>query len=76
MDDERDVLILDLVIVGRGWTPGWETRHRVDLHRLDVLYALVVRWEDDVAYRLGYLSIFESNWIRLKNRRWRLVTLG
>lgn len=42
----------------------------------DELSLLVIQLEDDVTHRLGYVCRVEENWIRLKNLRWRPVTLG
>jgi hypothetical protein len=40
------------------------------------LFALVVYWEDRIAYRAGLLSINKGVWLGLRNRRWKMVTLG
>jgi hypothetical protein len=56
----NDVIMKDLVIIGRS----------------EDLMALIIEWEDDVAYRLGLASISERDWVKVKNRQWKLVNLG
>ena len=40
-----------------------------------MLHALSVGWNNGIALRNGFVSIPEEDWIGLKNRKWRLVTL-
>jgi len=69
---DKDVLMVDFVIIARenrNWCLSVGDRE-------SPLCALVVEWKNGIAYRLGFAILSEKNWISLKNRQWRLVTLG
>ncbi|KAG8214239.1 heterokaryon incompatibility protein-domain-containing protein [Butyriboletus roseoflavus] len=40
------------------------------------LILLAIEWKDGVAYRVGIADVKEVEWLRVKNREWRLITLG
>ncbi|KAG8214241.1 heterokaryon incompatibility protein-domain-containing protein [Butyriboletus roseoflavus] len=40
------------------------------------LILLAIEWKDGVAYRVGIADANEVEWLRVKNREWRLITLG
>jgi len=40
------------------------------------LCAFAVEWKDGVAYRVGIAEVKETGWIELRNREWKMVTLG
>jgi hypothetical protein len=55
----------DLVIIGRSvYEP------------VRFLKALIVRWENGVAYRIGFAMVGERDWVKVGNRQWKRVILG
>ena len=40
------------------------------------LVLLAIEWSDGVAYRVGMAEVKEADWVQVKNREWRLITLG
>lgn len=40
------------------------------------LILLAIEWKDGVAYRVGRTEVSETEWLQVKNRQWRLITLG
>lgn len=40
------------------------------------LVLLAIEWKDGVAYRVGTTDVDETEWVEMKNREWRLITLG
>jgi hypothetical protein len=69
---DRPPLIKELLVVGRrkyslGGATTWDS---------DELYLLIADSDGDRAYRCGTATISEKTWVKLTNRRWRLVTLG
>ena len=40
------------------------------------LILLAIEWKEGVAYRTGITEVEEADWVQMKNRQWRLVTLG
>jgi Heterokaryon incompatibility protein (HET) len=54
------------VIITRHALPGYPDR----------LAALMIGWEDGVAYRRGMVSINTGDWNDLENRTWRLVVMA
>jgi hypothetical protein len=64
-NEDCDVLIKEFIIIGR-----------MQEGSLASLSALVVEWENGVAYRIGTANIYEGIWARLKNREWKRVILG
>lgn len=57
----REILVMDFVVV---------TTYGKDL------CALAVEWKDGIAYRIGLIHVSETAWINLRNREWKMVTLG
>ena len=58
-----EITVMDFVVITR-------------ISNLKQLCTLVVEWKDGVAYRLGYAKVEETAWIALRNREWKMVTLG
>jgi len=66
LDGETRYIVADFMIIGQSATT---------LQRL--LRALVVKWRDGVAYRIGCAWIDELDWaLNVENKEWKLVTLG
>ncbi|KIM96486.1 hypothetical protein OIDMADRAFT_20817 [Oidiodendron maius Zn] len=58
-----EIAVMDFVVITR-------------IYNFKQLCTLVVEWKDGVAYRLGYAKVEETAWIALRNREWKMVTLG
>ena len=37
---------------------------------------LTIEWKDGVAYRVGKAELRETEWVQVRDRQWRLTTLG
>jgi hypothetical protein len=58
-----EIVVLDFIVVRTKFS-------------LNELCALAVEWKDGVAYRVGIVDVKETEWIELRNREWKMVTLG
>lgn len=58
-----EIVAIDFIVVAR-------------LSDGDRICTLAVEWKDGVAYRFGICTIKESIWTALRNREWKLITLG
>lgn len=57
----REILVMEFVVVST--------------YKEEVC-AIAVEWKDGVAYRVGILHVSEMAWVGLRNREWKMVTLG
>jgi hypothetical protein len=64
-DRKGDAFVADLFIIGQS---AYEP--------VRFLTALVVKWEDGVAYRIGFALVAERDWVKLTNREWKRIILG
>lgn len=58
-----EIVVLDFVVV-------------TTISSRNELCALAVEWKDGVAYRVGITDVDETEWNGLRNREWKMVTLG